>query len=379
MRWISIGAALIVATLGVVAMTSKNPRFSVGYLKKKASSYFVKSEWQNASMPPGFEAVPLAERSGIVLSVRKVEVPGIEAPYNGSLIERGDEGYLLFFRYDIPEERRNRPRASYIGCMELDREFQWNGHPVRNVNTQNDRSEDARAFWKQGQIYLCYNDPSPHQRKGRVMRVGRLDVEKLAVVESVTLDPGFSEVEKNWAPFEGILEDGSSSLQFEYSLHPRILLQVERGITGVSLTPFLRPDSLLVQKLGWPISWGELRGGTPPRRVGDQFLGFFHSSFRDDKEMRWYLIGAYTFEDKPPFRITATSPHPIFFEGIYDSHAINSAAPQRKKVLFPGSFVTEERGGKRLIHLSCGENDAAIKIITIDQDALLSSLRAVTH
>ena len=37
----------------------------------------------------------------------------------------------------------------------------------------------------------------------------------------------------------------------------------------------------------------------------------------------------------------------------------------------------EEKHGKQLIHLACGENDAAVKIVTLDQEVLLRSLKKV--
>jgi predicted GH43/DUF377 family glycosyl hydrolase len=85
-------------------------------------------------------------------------------------------------------------------------------------------------------------------------------------------------------------------------------------------------------------------------------------------------MGAYTFEEKPPFRVTAISHYPILFKGIYDSPILNTASP-KKRVIFPCGFVEEKRDGKELIHISCGENDTATKIVTVDKKALFKSLK----
>lgn len=121
---------------------------------------------------------------------------------------------------------------------------------------------------------------------------------------------------------------------------------------------------------------GKPRGGSAAKIVGNEYLAFFHSSFCDDDGINWYIMAAYTFEAKPPFRITAVSNYPILFKGIYDSPPLNTANPLARCV-FPGTFACETRDGKELIHLPCGENDSAVKIITIDKVALLKSMKKI--
>lgn len=60
-----------------------------------------------------------------------------------------------------------------------------------------------------------------------------------------------------------------------------------------------------------PWQHGEIRGGTNPVRIGDEFLTFFHSSTPWVGKKRQYHMGAYTFEAKPPFRITRITPRPL--------------------------------------------------------------------
>ncbi len=60
-------------------------------------------------------------------------------------------------------------------------------------------------------------------------------------------------------------------------------------------------------------SWefGHIRGGAPPIRVGDEYLCFFHSSTMWTEKKRRYHMGAYTFEAKPPFRVTRMTQKPL--------------------------------------------------------------------
>jgi hypothetical protein len=89
-------------------------------------------------------------------------------------------------------------------------------------------------------------------------------------------------------------------------------------------------------------------------------------------------MGAYTFEAHPPFRITGISNHPILFRGIFDTPYINTASLD-KRVIFPSGFVLEKQQNKELIHVACGENDSAVKIITLDKEKLIKSMNRFEH
>jgi hypothetical protein len=57
----------------------------------------------------------------------------------------------------------------------------------------------------------------------------------------------------------------------------------------------------------------------------------------------------------------------------YNSPPLNTSNP-KLRCIFPSGFVLETRNGQELIHVSCGENDSSVKILTMDKDALLKSL-----
>jgi len=62
-------------------------------------------------------------------------------------------------------------------------------------------------------------------------------------------------------------------------------------------------------RMNW--QWGEIRGGTNAVLADGQYWTFFHSQHRYPREWR-YFMGAYSFEARPPFRITAYTPMPLY-------------------------------------------------------------------
>jgi len=84
-------------------------------------------------------------------------------------------------------------------------------------------------------------------------------------------------------------------------------------------------------------------------------------------------MGAYTFEAAPPYKITSITPCPIVFPGIYESEFLNTADPS-KRIIYPAGVALEIKEEKTLLHVSCGENDCAIKIVTIDYQKLRKSM-----
>ena len=62
-------------------------------------------------------------------------------------------------------------------------------------------------------------------------------------------------------------------------------------------------------ELNW--HWGEIRGGTPPVLVDNEYWTFFHSSTPWQNGRRRYHMGVYAFQSKPPFAITRISSKPL--------------------------------------------------------------------
>jgi len=326
--------------------------------------------------------VPLGDEVGLVKNVKTLSISGVQAPYNASIIESENNEYLLFFRYDLLGDVKiaskiKKPYRTYIASVKLDREFNQIGSPTV-INTESDFSEDPRVVQIEGDYFLVYNDLEQGTPvECRTMRVACLNKQDLKVKYRLNLDLNFQILEKNWVPFVHQDSTQNPQLYFGYSISPHKILKLN-NLKQNLMTGFVFPNKVALQNLKWNGKWGHPRGGTPARLVDGEYLAFFHSSFKDAKSMMfYYVMGAYTFENHPPFRITRISKFPITFKSMYDTPYANTASLS-KRVIFPSGYVIEKKEGKEWIHISCGENDSGVKIVTLDKEALFKYLEPVS-
>jgi hypothetical protein len=321
-----------------------------------------------SSLPLALIDIPFADEAGIVLSVKKVVVPSVSAQYNASIGAVGN-GYLLFFRYDEPNVKNEHLQIfSHIGCISLDGNFEPLEKECSKIETSSAFSEDVRFFQNGQSYFLLYNDRISRFADRRGIHIGAIDLCKRRLEYVTTLDVDSRKTEKNWTPFSH-----GGEIHFLYTINPQKILTLPNPRKNL-----LRPSShSFHSELDWPDKWGLLRGGTPAKLVDGEYLAFFHSSFEDDRGIIWYIMGAYTFAPFSPFTITRISSHPILFKGIYDTPHQEIANPKVRSI-FPAGFTCEHREGKELIHVSCGENDSGIKIISMDKNRLLASLKTLS-
>ena len=206
------------------------------------------------------------------------------------------------------------------------------------------------------------------------MHVGELDFDGdkffLTKLESLTDFPGVSSKrrEKNWVPF-----DYQGNLLLAYSLLPHKIFRPDLDQSG-ECELFATTSS----DISW--KWGELRGGTPALRNGNEYLAFFHSSIKvatdhsNQKSIPHYFIGAYTFEKDSPFAITSISKEPIIGKNFYHGKTY-SPYWHPVQVVFPCGFVFNDD----YILLSYGRQDHEIWIAKIDKAGLLDSLVPVSE
>jgi predicted GH43/DUF377 family glycosyl hydrolase len=323
-------------------------------------------------IPLKLSGIPLAEDAKIVLEVKELNIRNVTAPYNPSLIE-SSSGYDLFFRYDVVNPKLEYANfSSRIGVVPLNHRFEQENQEFKRIDLQTDYAEDPRVLMIGDQLYLFCNQLNENYPKCRCMCAVNIDPKTYAVNYSTTLDMNLHWVEKNWSPFEYIGKNQEPHLFLEYRINPRKLLELPdpqinelKNITTSAEAAYL--------SIPWPEKWGEIRGGTPAKKIGDEYLGFFHSYFTDERQLFWYVMGAYTFSATPPFNLTGMSKYPILFRGIYETPFTNTASVN-KRVIFPCGFVLETQNDRELIHLACGENDSNIKIVTMDKEQLLKSI-----
>jgi predicted GH43/DUF377 family glycosyl hydrolase len=207
------------------------------------------------------------------------------------------------------------------------------------------------------------------------MAITQLDPSTLRLSGEMDLRYHPQKVEKNWVPF--VYKDHSGSdVYFVYSLNPYKILRLARSGNGAIEEPFIQSEK---KNLVWESKWGKICGGTPALLVNDEYLTFFHSSFWSH-DIKWYVMGAYTFNKTPPFQIKRISMSPILFKKMYHTpmnHNVWFRPWQEFRVVFPGGFVESKENQKDVIHLAYGENDSGLCILTLDKGLLLNSLQNI--
>lgn len=309
--------------------------------------------------------------SDFVLETKRLFIPEFPHAYNPSII-RWKEGYLMTFRTTPNLKSRFE---SHIYLIELDQEFNPVGKPqflVTNADCPQvaPRTEDPRLLYINDQLWMVYSDNKDHKitRGGFRVHLAKLkQVEGVFVLEEIqglyTFPQSSPQVrEKNWTPFE--FQD---QLYLAYSLSPHVILKPD--LRDFSAEFYCKSASVIEWK------YGELRGGTPGLKIGEEYLSFFHSSIdlatihSQSKCVSHYFMGAYTFSAEPPFEITRISPAPIIAKGFYEGE---SYAPYWKpvKAIFPCGFVQDEK----TVWVSYGRDDHEIWLVKLDKAKLLQSL-----
>jgi predicted GH43/DUF377 family glycosyl hydrolase len=122
-------------------------------------------------------------------------------------------------------------------------------------------------------------------------------------------------------------------------------------------------DQWKTSAFGW--KWGHMRGGSPPIRIGDEYVCFFHSHTPIEPKWRRYHMGAYAFEAKPPFKMTRMTRKPLLSGSENDPRSDPS-----QHAVFPCGAILDS---KKYV-VSMGINDytsAWIEIPVKDLDSLM--------
>lgn len=296
-----------------------------------------------------------------IFSFGKAEEPEKVAYFNPGLVERPDGLWLVTRRSE------NRPGIT-IGMNSL-MAFKLDGYlaPMYGVPVKmmprfpNEHFEDARAVQVNGTTWVsCSNFiVFPHRPKelwtGSQITVAPVNDRWQAMDR---FDPQYGnnakpnraagDIEKNWLPF-----GSGGRLHIIYAATPNHVVVAfdEQMVPVETWETSFRHD--------W--AYGHIRGGTPPVRMGESYITFFHSSIPLlTKYRRRYFMGAYEFDAQPPFKIRAMTREPILAGSDEDEWW-----PKKPLVVFPCGAVLQ--GPTWLITL--GVNDlkcAWIKIPHID-------------
>lgn len=196
---------------------------------------------------------------------------------------------------------------------------------VRIPKTRFEQQEDPRVIWANNRFYVtfCGWNRKPKLMPKQVVAIFDAQWKSLGTFQpqfgnNFTGSPG---CEKNWAMF-----GHEGKFHFIYQFKPHLILRVEGE---VGLTEFASDP-----KPSW--GYGEIRGGTPPVRVGSEYLTFFHSSIPWRNGQRRYYMGAYTFSAEAPFRVLRMTNEPLLI-GSENETRINGGPP----VVFPCGAVID--------------------------------------
>lgn len=288
----------------------------------------------------------------------KADTGGVDY-FNCGLVQRPDGLWLVARR---SEHRKNlRIGFNDVIAFKLDDNLcPTIGHPVKQENRYLDEHfEDPRAIYHEGKTYVSCCDflivngqwTGAHQIISRCNMNWRSEKRFDPVYgnnrETTGANLGH---EKNW-------------IWFFHNGRPHLLYQAEPHRVVRFNHDFVKQEEYETgtQWLRWP--YGEIRGGTPPIRIGDEYWTFFHSSLKtNNKYWRRYFMGAYSFEAKPPFAITSITEKPLLIGSKDDPWNL-----RKPLVVFPcGSML---RDGYWTVTL--GVNDLKCAWVEIPHSTLM--------
>jgi predicted GH43/DUF377 family glycosyl hydrolase len=322
-----------------------------------------------------------------VIEAQKIDIPGFPYAFNPSMI-RYNGAILMSVRLgayptcldteeDLPCRIPKNRVTTEVGLVLLDEDFnvisplQVLDIPHLNPNITF-YPQDPRLISIDHRIYAVYNnyvmiDSDPVNR----MHFAELyfDGKRFVLGEPVCITKfdqcPMKKTEKNWAPFEY-----QGQLCFEYSIFPHKVFHADR-------TGHCKTVGFTEGLIKW--DWGQLRGGSPAIRLGEEYLGFFHCStalktqHSKGKKITHYFMGAYTFAPEPPFAITAISSKPIIGQGFYEPQNYNTWKPLLGA--FPSGYIFDDK----FIWVSFGKQDHEVWVVKLDRAKLLNSLVSVSN
>lgn len=302
------------------------------------------------SYPKILREVEKADKAGIVKKVKEIKIKNIDNPINASLESYENDHYILSFRI-------NEKSSSYIGVSILDQNLEETGL-YKKIDVKSPSAEDARIFKFNKDYFLIYNDELPIKHLCRAMHLAKLNNQTFEIEYKTILDQHIKTIEKNWVPF--IFKN---KLFLAYSLMPHKIMELIDPCEN-NLKHLLFPNNPCYSRFFW--KWGAPRGGSPAKLVDGEYLAFFHSSFGKKKKKKFYVMGAYTFQAHPPYKITKVSKYPLIFGNN-----------KKTRVYFPTGFIIKKEDDRETIYLSYGENDTTSKIAIIDKEKLFESMKEI--
>ena len=325
---------------------------------------------------PIFSNEPLvnleALKQDFVLESKQIHIPLYPDAFNPSIV-RWQGALLLSFRI-LPN--KSNTFISDTGVIWLDDDFNPISEPqILNFREEypniDSRAADARFITVNDRLFIVYEDNRDKviSRGGFRVFIAELSVEGMDVhvenIECLSIFEGESQNvrEKSWVPF-----NYNNNLLLAYSINPHLIFYPTFR-NGECLTIATSHNDIL-----W--DYGTIRGGTQAMLIEDnQYLSFFHSSIfmstlhSKGKNMTHYFIGAYTFNDTPPFSLSKISKAPIYGDHFYEG-PIYKHYWKPIRAVFPCGFIMDGND----IWISYGRDDYEMWVVHIDKQKLLNTL-----
>lgn len=264
-------------------------------------------------------------------------IPGYR--FNSSIIDYQD-GYLFAFR--------NGWAGSDIYVHRLNKRFEPVGEAIK-LDLYHSKGaafgrEDPRLYSDGKSIFIDYIGVMGKPLRTNMM-YAKLD-ENLKVVENHLIQYDQRNAwEKNWQHF---FHGGQQYAV--YTIAPHKVLKIDGDRATLAYENRIHPK--------W--SGGEMRGGASPLRVGDEYYCFFHAS-QTVSGVLTYHMGVYTFEAKPPFRITKISTEPILY-----ANENSRPKDQYAAVIFPCGAIIKDNH----FVVACGTHDRWSELHVFNKDDL---------
>jgi hypothetical protein len=270
-----------------------------------------------------------------------------------------------------------------IAVVHLDDEFQPIG-PTSILETRDDldlnpTAEDPRLVVHLERLFIVYNSSMDGKvdHTHRAIYLAEVALgdpegrETFRVIrrKKLQIPSGQQRIEKNWTPFST-----AGRLHFIYTTNPTHVFAMgedewQQPGSVVILVEVGRSKTKITEHLG------QMCGGTAAifdtkRGV---FASFFHTQLvidaSEENPSTLYFAGLYTFSPTPPFEILEVLPFPIVPSRSYQDPEISLWAT------YPMGFI---RIGD-IVHLSYGQNDNRIGVVSLNYEMLMAFMRKVTY
>ncbi len=251
--------------------------------------------------------------------------------YNLSAHHTGG-GAVLAWR---AQQELGQPSELWIGSYDL-HGHDWTAAP-RKLAVGAASPEDPRLFDWRGHVAVSF---AAVLAASIVQEVCLLDSALRPRFEWMFRSPFGRAVEKNWLWFSA---RGGVHLLYK----PHVVLRV----AGTGSRDFAR-------------ELGEIRGGAPPVRVGDEYYCFAHAVSKP-AGIHHYSTVLYTFAASPPFAVRRVAQVPILAPGAGDTG-------DGKKVVYPCGAVYDEQASEWHVAYGLHDRYAELACMTFDDlEALL--------